>query len=101
MTQTPTPSLWLVYMVRCHDGSLYTGMTNDLSKRLLAHNAGTASRYTRSRLPVVRASKDSQPTRGKALQREAALKKMSRPQKDRLASPAKTQAKTQAKTAGH
>ena len=80
-------------MVRCHDGSLYTGMTNDLSKRLLAHNAGTASRYTRSRLPVVLAYKESQPTRGKALAKTQAK------------TPAKTQAKTQtktpAKTAGH
>ena len=41
---------WLVYLLRCLDGSLYTGMTNDLPQRLKAHNAGRASRYTRSRL---------------------------------------------------
>lgn len=45
-------STWFVYMVLCADGSLYTGISNDVSRRLNQHNAGTASRYTRSRLPV-------------------------------------------------
>jgi predicted GIY-YIG superfamily endonuclease len=49
----PSPSRWLAYLLRCHDGSLYTGITNDLPKRLKAHAAGKASKYTRSRLPVV------------------------------------------------
>jgi len=52
----PTPrrpsSRWLVYLLRCSDGSLYTGITNDLPKRLQAHAAGKASKYSRSRLPV-------------------------------------------------
>ena len=45
------PSRWLVYLLRCSDGSLYTGITNDFDKRLKAHAAGRAARYTRSRPP--------------------------------------------------
>ena len=43
---------WVVYLVRCSDGSLYCGVTNDLDKRLEAHNAGTGAKYTKSRRPV-------------------------------------------------
>jgi putative endonuclease len=72
---------WRVYMLRCRDGSLYTGATNDLPRRLAAHAAGRGGRYTRSRLPVVLAW--SAPARGRsgALRREAALKRLSRAQK--------------------
>lgn len=69
---------WLVYMLRCHDGSLYTGITNDLPKRLAAHAAGKASRYTRSRLPVRVAYQEPQPTKSSALKREAAIKRLPR-----------------------
>ena len=75
---------WLVYMLRCRDGSLYTGITNDLDRRLKAHAAGRASRYTRSRLPVTLAYTERQPTKSRALKREAAIKKLSRAQKIRL-----------------
>ena len=75
---------WLVYLVRCRDGSLYTGITNDLPKRLNTHAAGKASRYTRSRLPVTLVYTEPQPSRSAALKREAAIKKLTRPQKDRL-----------------
>lgn len=75
---------WLVYILRCSGGSLYTGITNDLPKRLKAHNAGKASRYTRSRLPVALAYIEPQKSKSTALKREAAIKKLSRPQKDRL-----------------
>jgi putative endonuclease len=75
---------WLVYILRCSDGSLYTGITTDLPKRLKVHNAGKASRYTRSRLPVALAYSESQNSTSAALKREAAIKKLSRPQKDRL-----------------
>ena len=71
-------------MVRCRDGSLYTGITNDLAKRLKAHNAGTASRYTRSRLPAQLVYQETRRTKGKALQREAAIKKLSRMNKEQL-----------------
>ncbi|MEI7685082.1 MAG: GIY-YIG nuclease family protein, partial [Planctomycetota bacterium] len=69
---------WYVYVVRCRDRSLYTGITTDLERRLRQHNAGTASRYTRSRLPVKVVHKEPHPNQSSALQREAAIKKMSR-----------------------
>jgi len=77
-------SRWLVYLLRCSDGSLYCGITNDLPKRLKAHAAGKASRYTRSRLPVRLAYTETKRSKSAALKREAAIKKLSRPQKDRL-----------------
>jgi predicted GIY-YIG superfamily endonuclease len=46
-------SRWFVYVVRCADGTLYTGTTTDTARRVARHNAGTGARYTRSRLPVV------------------------------------------------
>ena len=75
---------WLVYLLRCSDGSLYTGITNDLPKRLKTHAAGKASRYTRSRLPVKLVYTEPQPTKSRALKREAAIKGLRRPQKDQL-----------------
>jgi len=78
------PARWLVYLLRCRDGSLYTGITNDLPKRLKTHAAGKASRYTRSRLPVMLAYTEPQSSQSAALRREAAIKKLSRSQKDRL-----------------
>jgi putative endonuclease len=68
-------------MLRCRDGSLYTGITNDLPKRLKAHAAGRASRYTRSRLPVRLAYSEPQRSKSAALKREAAIKKLSRKEK--------------------
>lgn len=83
---TTTKPGWLVYLLRCRDGSLYTGITNDLPKRLKLHAAGKASRYTRSRLPVTLAYTDPQPSRSCALKREAAIKKLSRRHKESLIS---------------
>jgi predicted GIY-YIG superfamily endonuclease len=83
---TTTNPGWLVYLLRCWDGSLYTGITNDLSKRLKLHAAGKASRYTRSRLPVTLAYTETQPSRSRALKREAAIKKLSRRHKESLIS---------------
>ena len=84
MAATRPSSPWLVYLLRCPDGSLYTGITNDLPTRLRAHAAGKASRYTRSRLPVALAYSEPQRSKSAAFRREAAIKKLSRPQKDRL-----------------
>ena len=81
---------WLVYLLRCRDGSLYTGITNDLPKRLKAHAAGKASRYTRSRLPIQLAYTEPQRSHSLALKREAAIKKLSRRQKDDLIGGAPT-----------
>lgn len=71
-------SRWLVYLLRCRDGSLYTGITNDLPKRLKAHAAGTASKYTRSRRPVALAHSEPQTSKSAALKREAAIKRLPR-----------------------
>ncbi len=85
---SPSPrrasSRWLVYILRCRDGSLYTGITNDLPKRLKTHAAGKASRYTRSRLPVSLAYTEPKRSKSAALKREAAIKKLRRNEKERL-----------------
>ncbi|HEV8266163.1 MAG TPA: GIY-YIG nuclease family protein [Gemmatimonadales bacterium] len=72
---------WIVYVLRCRGGSLYTGITNDLRRRLASHRAGTASAYTRSRRPVRLAYREPAPDRGAALRREAALKRLTRAEK--------------------
>ena len=75
---------WWVYLLTCGDGTLYTGITNDLSRRYDQHNDGTASRYTRSRLPVVMVYQEVQASRSLALKRELAIKSLSRQQKKSL-----------------
>ena len=67
-----------VYMLRCRDGSLYTGWTNDLERRLNSHTAGTASRYTASRLPVELAAVWPMADRGSAMREEMRIKRLSR-----------------------
>jgi putative endonuclease len=79
----PSPR-WLVYLLRCSDGSLYCGITNDLPRRLKAHSAGKASRYTRSRLPVKLAYTEAQRSKTAALKREVAIKRLRRDQKLQL-----------------
>jgi predicted GIY-YIG superfamily endonuclease len=69
---------WTVYVLRCRDGSLYTGITNDLPKRLKVHAAGKASKYTRSRLPVRLAYQEVRRSKSAALKREAAIKRLPR-----------------------
>ncbi len=76
--------MWKVYILRCGDETLYTGITNDLDKRLAAHDSGAASRYTRSRRPVELAWSEPSDNRSSALQREAKIKKMSRAEKLKL-----------------
>jgi putative endonuclease len=65
-------------MLRCRDGSLYTGWTSDLERRLARHSAGKASRYTASRLPVELALKLEMPDRSAARREEARIKRLSR-----------------------
>jgi putative endonuclease len=67
-----------VYLLRCRDGSLYTGITNDLSRRLAAHRAGRASAYTRSRRPLRLVYREAARDRSAALRREAAIKRLTR-----------------------
>lgn len=69
------------YILRCSDDTLYTGWTNDLSKRLKTHNAGKGARYTRGRLPVKLIYYETFATKKEAMQREAQIKKLSRKQK--------------------
>lgn len=76
----PMGDAW-VYMLRCGDGSLYTGWTNDLTKRLAKHAAGKASRYTASRLPVELAASWAMPDRSTAMREELRIKRLSRAQK--------------------
>lgn len=72
---------WLCYILRCADGTLYTGVTNDLDKRLVTHNAGTAAKYTRARRPVELAFVEICADKSAALKREMAIKTLSRAQK--------------------
>ncbi len=73
--------IYQVYMLSCADGSLYTGISNDLARRLRAHNRGIASKYTRSRLPVQLLYQESWPNKSEALRRELEIKKLTREQK--------------------
>ncbi|MFZ5877341.1 MAG: GIY-YIG nuclease family protein [Nitrospirota bacterium] len=75
---------WTLYLLRCRDGSLYAGITVDPERRLAQHQDGTASRYTRSRRPVTMVYRESCASRSDALKREAAVKALSRPAKERL-----------------
>jgi UV DNA damage endonuclease len=75
---------WFVYLLRCADGSLYTGITTDVPRRLKQHNAGTASRYTRSRLPAVLVYQEPQASQSHALKRELAIKGLSRQEKESM-----------------
>jgi putative endonuclease len=70
-----------VYLLRCADGSLYCGWTTDVGRRLEAHNAGRASRYTRSRLPVDLAWSRALPDRTAARREEARIKSLPRAEK--------------------
>ncbi|HEY4811686.1 MAG TPA: GIY-YIG nuclease family protein [Solirubrobacteraceae bacterium] len=67
-----------VYMLRCADGSLYTGWSTDVQRRLARHRAGTASRYTASRLPVELALALPMPDRSAAMREEARIKRLDR-----------------------
>lgn len=77
-----------VYMVRCADGSLYTGWALDVAARVRAHNAGRGARYTRARRPVTLVYSEPWPTRAEAMRRERALKKLPRARKLALCGPA-------------
>lgn len=72
---------WCVYMLRCRDKSLYTGITNDVPRRLAAHAAGKGGAYTRSRRPLRLVYREPAKDRSAALRREAALKRLTREEK--------------------
>lgn len=75
---------WFVYVVRCRDGSLYTGISTDVNARIAQHNAGAGARYTRARGPVTLVHFERKRSRSNALRREAAIKALSRMEKIEL-----------------
>jgi putative endonuclease len=72
---------WVCYLLRCADDTLYCGITNDLEKRLAAHDAGTASKYTRARGPVELVFAEDCADRSAASKRESAIKNLTRAEK--------------------
>lgn len=82
MSDTHGPgSAWQVYILKCADGSLYTGIARNLDERIAAHNEGAGAKYTRGRTPVKLLWSEGAADRSTAQQREAAIKKLSRPDK--------------------
>jgi putative endonuclease len=77
MAQSPANG-WHVYMLRCRDGTLYTGIARDVERRLEAHQSGAAAKYTRARRPVALVYREPQPDRSRALKREVALRRLGR-----------------------
>ena len=75
---------WFVYILRCGDGTLYTGVTDDLERRLAAHRTGTGAKYTRGRGPLELVYREEQPDRSAALRREYRLKRLTRREKETL-----------------
>jgi predicted GIY-YIG superfamily endonuclease len=81
-TRRKKTAVWLLYVLKCRDNTLYTGITIDVSRRVQQHNCGTASRYTRSRLPVRLLFSEPCRSRSQALKKEYAMKRLSREKKD-------------------
>ena len=75
---------WFVYIVECSDGSLYTGITNDLNKRIATHNKGRGAKYTRNRLPVVLKKQWEVNDRSEASKMEYQIKQLKRDEKLKL-----------------
>jgi putative endonuclease len=76
---------WMVYLARCRDGTLYTGITTDPERRLKQHNQGLGAAYTRSRLPVTLVYREPAGSRSQALRREHAIRSLPRAAKEALA----------------
>ena len=82
--QTKAEKSWLLYMLRCSDGTFYTGITNDLTRRLKMHSSGRASHYTRTRRPIELLYQEPCGTRTSAMVRECAVKALPRKSKEAL-----------------
>lgn len=80
--------IWYVYILRCADATLYTGVTNCVADRITAHNAGRGARYTRGRRPVKLVYREAVEGRSQALRREAEIKRLTAAEKRRLAGAA-------------
>ena len=78
--------MWYVYILHCGDGTLYTGITTDVERRLEAHRQGKGAKYTRGRGPLELAYQDKCGTHSEALKREYAIKQLSREEKEQLIS---------------
>lgn len=76
-----TEKKWFVYILRCGDGSLYTGITDDVQRRLEMHRSGKGAKYTRGRGPLELVHEEEWDTKSLALHREAEIKSMTRQQK--------------------
>ena len=79
-------SVWYLYILRCGDGSLYTGITTDVEKRFAAHCSGKGAKYTRGRGPLAVVYRETCGSHSEALKREYAVKKMPREEKEALIS---------------
>jgi putative endonuclease len=79
--ETKAEKTWLVYILHCRDQSFYTGSTNNIEKRMAAHNRGIASKYTRGRLPVKLLATSRHLSRGEALRLEMEIKKLPKQKK--------------------
>ena len=77
-------TIWYLYILRCGDGTLYTGITTDVEKRLEAHRSGKGAKYTRGRSPLTLVYRETCGTHSQALKRELAVKAMAREEKQRL-----------------
>ena len=75
---------WYVYILRCGDNTLYTGITDDVPRRLAAHRAGKGAKYTRGRGPLELVYQERVPDKSAALRREAAIKRLKRAEKEKL-----------------
>ena len=75
---------WCVYILKCSDGSLYTGISNSLSERINTHNSGKGAKYTKSRLPVTLVYKEYTSDKSRSLKREIEIKKLTRSRKIEL-----------------
>ena len=82
--ELPVPGQCCIYMLRCRDGSLYTGWTNNLKKRLQSHSRGAGSKYTSSRLPVTLVYWEACRDKIQAMQREYAVKQLTHAEKEDL-----------------
>jgi putative endonuclease len=77
---------WVVYILRCKDSTLYTGISKNAKKRVVTHNAGKGARYTKTRRPVVMVYVETGFTHGEALKREYKIKQLSKAKKEELIS---------------
>jgi len=91
---------WALYILKCNDGTFYTGITNDIDRRMQMHSKGTASKYTRSRVPVKLIYTESCTNRASALIREYEIKSLSRKAKEKLVKTKKT-SQTRKKSGGN